>query len=138
VNKRQRYCARPTCIKASRGAAQKKWLRKAENRDQFKGSENLVRVQDWRTIHPGYWRKRTRLGRYILRGKLAEVVREFALQDMIDTQFLLLTGLVSHLTGVALQDEIASEIRRLILLGHDILNQTAQAPAASRESGQRP
>ena len=115
MHKRQRYCARPTCIKASRGAAQKKWLRKAENRDQFKGSENLVRVQDWRTIHPGYWRKRTRLGRYILRGKLAEVVREFALQD-----------------------EIASEIRRLILLGHDILNQTAQAPAASRESGQRP
>ncbi len=82
MHKRQRYCARPTCIKASRGAAQKKWLRKAENRDQFKGSENLVRVQDWRTIHPGYWRKRTRLGRYILRGKLAEVVREFALQDM--------------------------------------------------------
>ena len=138
MHKRQRYCARPSCIKASRGAAQKRWLRKAENRDQFKGSANLVRVQDWRTINPGYWRKKTRLGRYILRGKLAAMVRDFALQDMIDTHFLLLAGLVSHLTGVALQDEIALEIRRLILLGHGILNETAQAPAASRESGQRP
>ncbi len=82
MHKRQRYCARPSCIKASRGAAQKRWLRKAENRDQFKGSANLVRVQDWRTINPGYWRKKTRLGRYILRGKLAEMVRDFALQDI--------------------------------------------------------
>jgi hypothetical protein len=138
VRKRQRYCSRPTCIKASRGAAQKRWLRKAANRDHFKGDVNQLRVQDWRSLNPGYWRKKTRLGRYILRGKLAETVREFALQDMIDAQFLLLAGLVSHLTGVALQDEIASEIRRLILLGHGILNETAQAPAASRESGQRP
>ena len=138
MRKRQRYCSLPTCIKASRRAAQKKWLRKAANRDHFKGGENLLRVQDWRSINPGYWRTKTRLGRYILRGKLAETVREFALQDTIDTQFLLLAGLVSHLTGVALQDEIASEIRRLILLGPGILNETAQAPAASRESGQRP
>ena len=138
MHKRQRYCPRPTCAKASREAAQKKWLRKAENRDQFKGQENLYRVQEWRTTHPGYWRMRTRLGRYILRGKLAETVREFALQDMIDTRFSLLAGLVSHLTGVALQDEIASEIRRLILLGHGILNETAQAPSSPRESSQRP
>ena len=99
---------------------------------------NQLRVQDWRTINPGYWRKKTRLGRYILRGKLAETVREFALQDMIDAQFLLLAGLVSHLTGVALQDEIASEIRRLIVLGHGILNETAHAPASPRKSGQKP
>ena len=138
MRQRQRYCSRPTCIKASRGAAQKKWLRKAANRDHFNGREHQLRVQDWRTTNPGYWRKKTHLGRYILRGNLAEMVREFALQDMIDAQFLLLAGLVSHLTGVALQDEIASEIRRLILLGHGILNETAQAPASSRESGQRP
>lgn len=111
MRKRQRYCSRPICIKASRGAAQKKWLRKAENRDHFNGRVNLLRVQDWRDTHPGYWRKRTRIGRYILRGKLAEVVREFALQDMIDTQFLLVAGLVSHLTGVALQDEIMHPCR---------------------------
>ena len=94
-------------------------------------------MQDWRTTHPGYWRMRTRLGRYILRGKLAETVREFALQDMIDTQFSLVAGLVSHLTGVALQDEIATEICRLILLGDGILNQTAMAPASSRENGRQ-
>ena len=138
MRERQRYCSRPICIKASRAAAQKKWLCKVENWDHFNGRENLIRVQDWRNTHPGYWRRRTRLGRYLLRGKLAEMVREFALQDMIDTQFSLVAGLVSHLTGIALQDEIASEIRRLILLGHGILTQTAVAPGPPRENGRRP
>jgi hypothetical protein len=117
--------------------AQKKWLSKAENRDHFNGWENLRRVQDWRNTHPGYWRRRIRLGRYFLHGKLAELVWEFALQDMIDTQFSLVAGLVSHLTGIALQDEIASELRRLILLGHGILNQTAMVPASPRKNGQK-
>ena len=135
MRKRQRYCSRPTCIKASRGAAQKKWLRKAANRDHFKGDVNQLRVQDWRTINPGYWRKKTRLGRYILRGKLAEMVREFALQDMIDTHFSLVVGLVSYLTQSALQDTIASEIRRLMLLGHGILTQSTKAAIAPPDGG---
>src|ERR1019366_7022422 len=127
VRNRERYCSRLDCVKASRTAAQRKWLGKAENRDHFNGLAELVRVQNWRGAHPGYWRRRTRVGRYVTSGKLAEVVREFALQDMIDTRFSLVVGLVSHLTGTALQDEIANEIRRLILLGHVILHQTTGA-----------
>ena len=137
MRKRQRYCSRPTCIKASRGAAQKKWLRKAANRDHFKGGENQLRVQDWRTTNPGYWRKKAHLGRYILRGKLAETVREFALQDMIDTHFSLVVGLVSYLTQSALQDTIASEIRRLMLLGHGILTQSTKAAIAPPDGGRK-
>ena len=88
----------------------------------------------WRSAHPGYWRRITRVGRYELRGQLADVAREFALQDMIDTHFSLVVGLVSYLTQSALQDTIASEIRRLMLLGHGILTQTtkAAAPPADR------
>ena len=57
------------------------------------------------------------------------MVRDYALQDMMDTQFSLVIGLVSYLTQSALQDTIASEIRRLMLLGHGILTQTTKAAA---------
>ena len=91
-------------------------------------------MQDWRSANPGYWRRRIKIGRHLATGKLAEVVREFALQDMIDTHFLLVAGLVSHLTGNALQDEIASEFRRLIVLGHGILNPPTTATASPEEA----
>lgn len=131
---RQRYCARPNCVKASRSAAQTRWLKKTENRDHFSGLPDLVRIQEWRAANPGYWRRRVRIGRYNISGNLAEVVREFALQDMIDAHFSLVVGLVSHLSGIALQDEIASEIRRLTMLGHGVLLQSAGA----KDSPQQP
>lgn len=111
-------------MKASRTAAQTRWLRKTENRDHFSGLPDLVRIQQWRAAHPGYWRRRVRLGRYNIQGDLAAVVRELALQDVIDAHFSLVIGLVSHLAGTALQDEIATEIRRLTLLGHGVLLQS--------------
>jgi len=40
-------------------------------------------MQQWRGTHPGYWRRKIQIGRYELRGRLADVVREFALQDTI-------------------------------------------------------
>lgn len=128
MQQRQRYCSRPECVKVSRRAAQSKWLRKAENRDHFAGLPGLVRIRQWRADHPGYWRRRLKIGRHQVGGSLAEVARELALQDMIDGQFSLVIGLVSHLTGVALQDEIASEIRRLTVHGHGILQQSAKSP----------
>jgi hypothetical protein len=68
-----------------------------------------------------------------MRGKLADVVREFALQDMMDTHFSLVVGLVSYLTRSALQDTIASEMRRLMLLGHGILTQSTKAAVVPRD-----
>ena len=85
-------------------------------------------MQDWREAHPGYWRRKIRVGRYEVRGKLADVVREFALQDMIDVRFPLLIGAISYLTESTSQDTIASELRRLMLLGHGILTQSTEAP----------
>jgi hypothetical protein len=82
-----------------------------------------VRSQAWRKAHPRYWQKRVRVGRYVAYGKLAAVIREFALQDMTDAHFCLVLGLVSHLARCAQQDTIAKEMRRLIVLGHGIFEQ---------------
>jgi hypothetical protein len=54
---------------------------------------------------------------------------------MIDTHFSLVVGLASYLTRSALQDTIASEMRRLMLLGHGILTQSAKAADPSPENG---
>ncbi len=43
--KRQKYCHKPECRKASKAASQKRWLQKPENRDYFSGPENVKRVQ---------------------------------------------------------------------------------------------
>ena len=54
----QRYCPKAECRKASKIAAQAKWLNKPQNRCYFRGPENVERVRRWREHHPGYWRKK--------------------------------------------------------------------------------
>ena len=71
VGRLHRFCARPACAKASHVAAQKKWLRREKlwtNPDNV----DVIRMQQWRIDHPGYWRRKIRVGRYELRGKLAD------------------------------------------------------------------
>jgi hypothetical protein len=97
---------------------------------------NLIRVQEWRKKHPGYWRRRARVGQYLLRGALADAAHQCALQNIIDTHFSLVVGLVSRLTGSALQNEIADEMRRLMLLGHGIVTQTTTGSAPPAKSGE--
>ena len=72
-------------------------------------------------MHPGYWRRSGRLTGIRLDAALRSVLKENALQDSIDTHLALLIGLIAHVSNLALQDTIAIEIRRLILLGHGIL-----------------
>ena len=50
---RQRYCSQPGCQHAS----QRRWLSKDGNGDYFRGPRAVERVQAWRKLHPGYWRK---------------------------------------------------------------------------------
>ena len=45
---RQKYCSAPECQQASKRARQQRWLSKPENRDHFRGAENVQRVQEWR------------------------------------------------------------------------------------------
>src|SRR5580704_6040810 len=104
----QRYCAKSECRKASKAAAQAKWLNKPQNRSYFRGPENIERVQRWRECHPGYWRKK-------------RSARPDALQDLASIEVPLLAGVVSLLIGDALQDRFATFTRELVDRGKRVL-----------------
>jgi hypothetical protein len=138
--RRQRYCSKPECRKAGKAASQKLWLKKPENRDYFRGPDNVRRVQEWRKDHPGYSRKKRKALQDQLPVKPLEdplVEPPFvssALQDLLSSQPAVLIGLISHLTGSALQDDIATTARRLQKLGSDILNNPTQFRGGNNES----
>jgi hypothetical protein len=147
---RQKYCSQPACRKVSKTASQQRWRASDKGRDYFHGSANVLRVQAWRKAHPGYWR-RTPKKPVALQGALqdpsppqalvppgdASLLSPSALQEMIITQSLLLTGLVIHLTGDALQENIALTTQRLIALGQQ-LQGPQQGPQLQGPIGQRP
>jgi len=135
--KHQKYCSEPGCRKASKAASRRAWLAKAENQDYFRGPENVARVQSWRAAHPGYWRRpRGQRGtppevpfalqdlcpaQAVEIAEDSQIVPHTALQDLWRDQPAVLIGFIAHITGSALQDDIARSTRRLIELGHDIL-----------------
>jgi hypothetical protein len=126
----QKYCTQPACRKASKAASQKKWLEKEENKDHFRGPENVQRVQEWRETHPGYWKKpeeQKPLQEILIENRMENPTVETSLpngllQDLLNGQPMVLIGLIAQLTGSALQDDIALTARRLQQLGCDILN----------------
>jgi hypothetical protein len=128
---RQRYCSKPPCRKASKAASQKRWLQKDDNRDYFRGPDNVLRVQRWREAHPSYWR-RSKQSSHALQDPLTRQVAvnkqdtsnfaSVALQDALIMQPAVVIGLIAQFTGYALQDDIAMAARRMQQLGNDILN----------------
>ena len=56
--KRQQFCSKPDCRRASKAASQRQWVARAENQNYFRGAENCDRVRQWRLAHPGYWRNK--------------------------------------------------------------------------------
>ncbi len=137
----QQYCFKPECRKASKAASRRKWLMKEENRDHFRGPENVQRVQEWRKSHPGYWRSKT-LGKEealqdllpdktLKNPSLETPLPKAPLQDLLSSQTLVVIGLIAHLTGCALQDHIALTAHRLQQLGADILNGSIQIKGGS-------
>lgn len=130
--KKQEYCSQPECRKKSKAASQKKWRAKAENRDYFKGPDNVKRVQEWRRQNPGYWRKRDKPEEPLQdhsspkTTRIQDVtsqLRHNALQDLLSAQDTVLLGLLANLSGSALQDDIVTCGRRMQQLGQDILSQ---------------
>jgi len=130
--KRQQYCGKPACRKASKAASQQRWLQKPENHDYFCGPDNVARVQRWRRANPGYWRrisaKRQNALQDPLIGQSTEIntdkgnFTKHALQDSLIGQPAVLIGLIANFTGSALQDDIAITVQRLQQLGRDIVN----------------
>lgn len=107
-------------------------LNKPENKNYFKGEDNIKRVQKWRKDHPGYWRRKKIDSRNALQDTLIEKSTESqevtdslmkdALQDVLFAQPSVFIGIIAQLTGNTLQDDIASATRKLRQLGDDILN----------------
>jgi len=127
---KQCYCGAVDCKKASVRMANKLWA--AKNPDYHKGAEAVQRVQVWRAANPGYWRPK--VGRLepapLQEDCMAQVVdneqesaalKYFALQDDSNSQAVVLLGLISNLTGSALQDDIAQTCRDLHKQGRQIL-----------------
>jgi len=126
----QRYCSLRRCRAASKAASQARWLAAPENEGYFRGPVHVARVQVWRSRHPGYWRKprgpRTALQDVSITQPIGRVVEKgpgvrSLLQDLITVQPAVLIGLIAHLVGTPLQDDIVRTTDRLLRLGQDIL-----------------
>jgi hypothetical protein len=134
---RQKYCSTLECQAVSKRARQQRWLNKPENRDHFRGAENVERVREWRAGHPGYWKRCPRPTTRTLQDAcsaqpvaITEVVSvalpevsPSTLQDVCQVQTPLIVGLISKFTDCTLQDDIVLFVRRLIAKGQDILDQ---------------
>lgn len=126
----QRYCSAPRCRAASKAASQARWVTKAENHNYFRGPVHVARVRRWRSGNPGYWRRARRPDHALQDASTAQAIG-FAvetanfvrspLQDVISAQPAVLIGLIAHLVGTPLQDDIVRTTDRLLRLGRDIL-----------------
>ena len=133
---RQKYCSKPQCRQASKTASQQRWLQKPENQNHFCGSENVLRVQQWREANPGYWRRKQkikpdalqdRLNRQPIKNNTNNVdSTNDALQDFLIAQPPVLLGLIANFTGTALQDDIVISLQRMQKLGQEIANNSTR------------
>jgi hypothetical protein len=147
---RQRFCSKPECRHASKVDAQQRWRQQPDNLDYFKGSVHVERVQQWRREHPGYWRRQAPEAstepdalQEILTAQEMETQslqegienpEPDALQDSFFLQPTVLVGLIAQISGLALQEDIASMVRRLQQLGRDILDRSPHATGGSPDA----
>jgi hypothetical protein len=134
----QIYCSAHGCRAASKAASQVRWLAKPENQDYFRGPVNAARVRAWRSRHPGYWRKGRRADAALQDVSTAQAVDPAAksgdsvrspLQEVLSAQPAVLIGLIAHIVGTPLQDDIVRATGRLLRLGQDILSSSAPGAA---------
>ena len=135
---RQRFCSATQCRRASKAASQAAWLVKPQNNDYFRDPVHVARVQIWRVAHPGYSRGKPRRPRTLqdplitqvtekveecpIRGEIPAAPSPTALQDLLTAPTPVLAGLIAHLFAFTLQDDISAATRRLVQLGHDVIN----------------
>lgn len=127
---RQKHCSALACQRASKAWRQRRWRNQPENRDYFRGPHHVARVQEWRKMHPGYWRKGSKSpvalqddcpSQFVAPKQHDSDLAGLALQDDCWLQPPLVVGLIAQLTGSALQDDIAMTIRRMQACGQKIL-----------------
>jgi hypothetical protein len=129
--KRQHYCAKEPCRRASKAASQRRWVSQPANADYFRDADNAARARAWQAAHPGYWEKRRKRSLGVLQedcqaqtapgAQVAAPDDGVVLQDDWLRQPPLMIGLIAHLAGVTLQEDIATMTGRLIAMGHAVL-----------------
>ena len=149
---RQCFCSATECRRASKAASQAAWLAQPQNSEYFRDPMHVARVQAWRAAHPGYGSGKPRRSTALqdslitqvpdtmeecsIRGEIPAVPSPTALQDLLNAPSPVLAGLIAHLFQVTLQDDIAATTRRLVQLGHDVINRSddedSQACTAAR------
>jgi hypothetical protein len=146
---RQCFCGKPDCRRAAKAASQRRWVSRAENQNYFRGAENCERVRQWRLAHPGYWRNKGPAPKSTLQEPSIPQSAEqqsfatsgisHALQDPWISQPALIVGLISVMTGHALQEDIAESARAFLNRGRDILRMMPGSPYfASHENQAHP
>lgn len=133
---RQSYCSKPACRKASKAASQRRWLGKPQNRNYFHGPVHSERVRQWRKANLGYWRRKGSFAKDALQDtstpkrtqkqQLEGGLTQHALQDSLFLQPAVFVGLIAHLSGLSLQDDIEQTARMLQQLGLDILSRPSR------------
>lgn len=109
-----KYCPLPACRKASQKASQDRWIGKPENKDYFKGPSHVLRVQEWRRLHPGYWKRRNRRKA----GPLQDTV---PLQDLVRSPTCMaFLGFLSTLQSDALQETVFQQFWNMHHRGQSI------------------
>lgn len=145
----QVYCSKPLCQAASKLASQRRWLGQKANRDYFRSRENMERVRQWRQAHPGYWKEKSAPPGKAQQNKPQELVAgsplvtqslqtPIVLQDFCLADHPMFIGLLSMVTGVALQEDIALTARRLEARGRDILGLALQGTSRFAYDHQTP
>jgi hypothetical protein len=107
------------------------WLAQPENQDYFRDAKNAERARNWQKAHPGYWKNTARYQRRTLQDGAAQQAPAAqpvapkpparTLQDLCALQVPLWVGFISMFVGSTLPDDIANNLRRLLIKGHDIL-----------------
>ena len=149
---RQRFCSSTACHRASKAASQTAWLAQPQNSGYFCDPVHVARVQAWRAEHPGYGSGKPRrplalqdplitqvpdtMEECPIRGEIAVVPSPTPLQDLLNAPLPVLAGLIAHLFDVTLQEDMDATTRRLVQLGHDVINRSrgeaSQASLAAR------
>jgi hypothetical protein len=107
-------------------------LSRPENAGYFQGKEACERVKRWRKANPKYWQRRKKRGGGEALQEICvsqstqdkEVVApgpSDVLQEICHSQPALFVGLISAMTGYALQDDIVTSARLFVSRGRDIL-----------------
>ena len=143
---RQIFCSAAACRRASKAASQARWVNDPDNAGYFKDPAHIARARAWREAHPGHTRGTPRKSS-ALQDPLIAQAHDFkeengkrtgsALQDLLNPSSPALAGLIAHLFGVTLQDDLTATARLLVQLGQDLLCGESHASSDASHEGRK-